>query len=224
MILLEKETNWEIFSTLLTAVATVGLVVVGFRQTKIQKTQTDIQNKALKISLLEQRLQCFYHINDMRLSFLTPSDLSNKIAFYNTGSGAYNLSDVIKKLDRVLSDFSKAVANSKYLFSVEQYDYLVPLISEIGLLFIEHKKIYFNSIYIQALAKDGNKEAQKKLSIINTWVQSVVKGDDISEKNLCEILDVNYEQYAKRKQKIIKKFSNEMFFATFDEYLNVKQV
>lgn len=216
--------SWEIFSTLLTAIATVGLVVVGFRQTKIQKTQTDIQNKALKISLLEQRLQCFYHINDMRSSFLTPSDISNKIAFYNTGSGAYNLSEVIKKLDSALNDFSKAVANSKYLFSVEHYDYLESLLYEIELLFIEHKKIYFNLVYIQILANDGNKEAQQKLFTINTWVKDVAQGGDIPEKNLFEILGVNYEQYAKRQQKLIEKFSNKKFFATFDEYLNVKKV
>ena len=103
---------WETFSTLLTAIATIGLVIIGFRQTKIQKTQTDIQNKALKISLLEQRLQCFYHINNMCSIFLIPSDLSNKIAFYNTGSGAYGLSDVIKELDKTLIEFSKAVLDS----------------------------------------------------------------------------------------------------------------
>lgn len=216
--------TWEIFSTLLTAIATVGLVIVGFRQTKIQKTQTDIQNKALKISLLEQRLQCFYHISNMCSVFLIPSDLSNKIAFYNTGSGAYGISDVIKKLDDTLTDFSKAVDNSKYLFSVEQYNYLAPLVSEIGLLFAEHKKIYFNSIYIQALAKDGDKEAQQKVSIIDIWVKDVANGGNIPEKNLFEILDVDYEQCAKRQQKIIEKFSNKIFFATFDEYLNVNKI
>lgn len=215
---------WETFSTLLTAIATIGLVIIGFRQTKIQKTQTDIQNKALKISLLEQRLQCFYHINNMCSIFLIPSDLSNKIAFYNTGSGAYGLSDVIKELDKTLIDFSKAVLDSKYLFSIEQYNYLAPLVFEIGLLFAEHKKIYFNSIYIQALAEDGHKEAQQKVSVINTWVKSIAKGGNIPEKDLFEILGVDYEQCTKRQKKIIEKFSNKAFFDTFDKYLSVSKV
>ena len=216
--------NWVTFSTLLTAIATLGLVVIGFRQTKIQKTQTDIQNKALKISLLEQRLQCFYHINDMRSFFLTPSDLSNKIGFYNTGSGAYNISDIVKKIDEALTNFSKAVLNSKYLFSIKQYNYLAPLVFEIGLLFTEHKKIYYKSIYIQALARDGDKEAKQKVSTIDALVKSVVKGDDIPEKDLFEIWDVDYEQYAKRQQKITEKFSNTAFFDAFDEYLNVDKI
>ncbi len=216
--------SWEIFSTLLTAIATVGLVIVGFRQTKIQKTQTDIQNKALKISLLEQRLQCFYNINSMRSYFLIPSDLSNKIGFYNTGSGAYGISDVIKNSDEALTNFSKAVHNSKYLFSVEQYNYLEPLISEIGLFFAENKKIYFNTLYIQASAKAGDKKAQQKVSIIDTWVKNVVKGGNISEKNLLEILDINYEQYIEQQQKIIEKFSSTTFFDTFNEYLNVDKI
>lgn len=50
--------SWGTFSTLLTAIATLGLVVIGFRQTKIQKTQTDIQNKALKISFLPVDIYC----------------------------------------------------------------------------------------------------------------------------------------------------------------------
>ena len=214
---------WETFSTLLTAIATIGLVIIGFRQTKIQKTQTDIQNKALKISLLEQRLQCFYHINNMCSIFLIPSDLSNKIAFYNTGSGAYGLSDVIKELDKTLIDFSKAVLDSKYLFSIEQYNYLAPLVFEIGLLFAEHKKIYFNSIYIQALAEDGHKEAQQ-VSVINTWIKSIAKGGNIPGKDLFEILGVDYEQCTKRQKKIIEKFSNKAFFDTFDKYLSVSKI
>lgn len=216
--------NWGTVSTVLSAVATMGLVVIGFGQTKIQKTQTDIQNKALKISLLEQRLQCFYCINNMRSYFLIPSDLSNKIGFYNTGSGAYGISDVIKNSDEALTNFSKAVHNSKYLFSVEHYNYLEPLISEIGLLFTENKKIYFNTLYIQASAKDGDKKAQQKVSIIDTWVKNVVKGGDISEKNLLEILDIDYTRYIEQQQKIIAKFSNTTFFDTFNEYLNVDKV
>ncbi len=216
--------TWEIFSTLLTAIATIGLFIIGFRQTKIQKTQADIQNKALKISLLEQRLQCFYHINDMRSYFLMPSDLSNKIGFYNTGSGAYDISDIVKKLDETLTDFSKAVHNSKYLFSIEQYNYLAPLIFEIGLLFAENKKIYFNLLYIQALANNENEKAQKKIAIIGAMVQNVAAGGNIQEKDLFDILDMNYEQYIGLQKKIIDKFSNTAFFDTFDEYLNVDKV
>lgn len=216
--------TWEIFSTLLTAIATIGLFIIGFRQTKIQKTQADIQNKALKISLLEQRLQCFYHINDMRSYFLMPSDLSNKIGFYNTGSGAYDISDIVKKLDETLTDFSKAVHNSKYLFSIEQYNYLAPLVFEIGLLFAENKKIYFNLLYTKALANNENEKAQKKVAIIGAMVQNVAAGGNIQEKDLFDILDMNYEQYIGRQKKIIDKFSNTAFFDAFDEYLNVDKV
>ena len=48
--------DWNIVGIVLTTVATFGLVIIGFRQTQIQKTQTDIENKALKISLLERLL------------------------------------------------------------------------------------------------------------------------------------------------------------------------
>ena len=120
-------------------------------------------------------------------------------------------------------DFSKAVLDSKYLFSIEQYNYLAPLVFEIGLLFAEHKKIYFNSIYIQALAEDGHKEAQQ-VSVINTWIKSIAKGGNIPGKDLFEILGVDYEQCTKRQKKIIEKFSNKAFFDTFDKYLSVSKI
>ena len=47
--------DWNIVGIVLTTVATFGLVIIGFRQTQIQKTQTDIQNKALKINFCKKQ-------------------------------------------------------------------------------------------------------------------------------------------------------------------------
>lgn len=96
--------DWNIVGIVLTTVATFGLVIIGFRQTQIQKTQTDIQNKALKISLLEQRIQCLNDINNVRSSFLVPKEIVNRINFYNTGSGAYTISDIMKSQDSYICD------------------------------------------------------------------------------------------------------------------------
>lgn len=108
--------DWNIVGIVLTTVATFGLVIIGFRQTQIQKTQTDIQNKALKISLLEQRIQCLNDINNVRSSFLVPKEIVNRINFYNTGSGAYTISDIMKSQDSYISNYIKAIKNSKYVF------------------------------------------------------------------------------------------------------------
>lgn len=157
------EIDWNIVGVILTALATIGLVVIGFRQTKIQKTQTNIQNKALKISLLEQRLQCLHDINNARSSFLIPRELANRISFYNTGSGGYIVSDNMKAQDISIANFIRATEDSKYLFSNYHYDYLKTMIGDLSNILAINKEVIFKANFIANLdTNEPNEKKQKK--------------------------------------------------------------
>jgi len=213
--------DWSVWGAVLTAIATFGLVVIGFRQTKIQKTQTDIQNKALKISLLEQRLQCLNDINNMRSSFLIPRDIANKIGFYNTGSGSYNLSDITKTMDASLYTFVKAVENSKYLFSCKHYDYLKTTFIDLSTLLMINKEMLFKTNFITNMnASELNQEKQKILHIL----RQAIDKNEILERETFEVLGMDYNQYMEITNRLTEKFSNEQFFASFDEYLNIGNI
>ena len=213
--------DWNIVGIVLTTVATFGLVIIGFRQTQIQKTQTDIQNKALKISLLEQRIQCLNDINNVRSSFLVPKEIVNRINFYNTGSGAYTISDIMKSQDSYISNYVKAIKNSKYLFSNKQHDYLHTTIDDISNLLAINKELLFKSNFIVNLNNEENNEKKRKILVLK---ERAINNNEILEKELFEILHVNYKQYTEITNRLIKNFSNEEFFASFDEYLDVGNI
>ena len=213
--------EWNIAGIVLTTIATFGLVIIGFRQTQIQKTQTDIQNKALKISLLEQRIQCLNDINNVRSSFLVPKEIVNRINFYNTGSGAYTISDIMKSQDSSISNYIKAIKNSKYLFSKEQHDYLHKTISDISNLLAINKELLFKSNFIVNLSNDENNAKKQKILVLK---EKAINNNEILEKELFEILQVDYQQYIETTNRLIENFSNEQFFASFDEYLDVGNI
>ena len=213
--------EWNIAGIVLTTIATFGLVIIGFRQTQIQKTQTDIQNKALKISLLEQRIQCLNDINNVRSSFLVPKEIVNRINFYNTGSGAYTISDIMKSQDSSISNYIKAIKNSKYLFSKEQHDYLHKTINDISNLLAINKELLFKSNFIVNLSNDENNAKKQKILVLK---ERVINNNEILEKELFEILQVDYQQYIETTNRLIENFSNEQFFASFDEYLDVGNI
>ena len=213
--------DWNIVGIVLTTVATFGLVIIGFRQTQIQKTQTDIQNKALKISLLEQRIQCLNDINNVRSSFLVPKEIVNRINFYNTGSGAYTISDIMKSQDSYISNYIKAIKNSKYLFSNKQHDYLHATINDISNLLAINKELLFKSNFIVNLSNEENNEKKRKILVLK---ERAINNNEILEKELFEILQVDYKQYTETTKRLIKNFSNEEFFASFDEYLDVGNI
>ena len=213
--------DWNIVGIVLTTVATFGLVIIGFRQTQIQKTQTDIQNKALKISLLEQRIQCLNDINNVRSSFLVPKEIVNRINFYNTGSGAYTISDIMKSQDTYISNYVKAIKNSKYLFSNKQHDYLHTTINDISNLLAINKELLFKSNFIVNLSNEENNEKKRKILVLK---ERAINNNEILEKELFEILQVDYKQYTEITNRLIENFSNEEFFASFDEYLDVGNI
>ena len=213
--------DWNIVGIVLTTVATFGLVIIGFRQTQIQKTQTDIQNKALKISLLEQRIQCLNDINNVRSSFLVPKEIVNRINFYNTGSGAYTISDIMKSQDSYISNYIKAIKNSKYLFSNKQHDYLQATINDISNLLAINKELLFKSNFIVNLSNEENDEKKRKILVLK---ERAINNNEILEKELFEILQVDYKQYTETTNRLIENFSNEEFFASFDEYLDVGNI
>ena len=213
--------DWNIVGIVLTTVATFGLVIIGFRQTQIQKTQTDIQNKALKISLLEQRIQCLNDINNVRSSFLVPKEIVNRINFYNTGSGAYTISDIMKSQDSYISNYIKAIKNSKYLFSNKQHDYLHTTINDISNLLAINKELLFKSNFIVNLSNEENNEKKRKILVLK---EKAINNNEILEKELFEILQVDYKQYTEITNRLIENFSNEEFFASFDEYLDVGNI
>ena len=213
--------EWDIIGVVLTTIATFGLVIIGFRQTQIQKTQTDIQNKALKISLLEQRIECLNDINNVRSSFLVPKEIVNRINFYNTGSGAYTISDIMKSQDASISNYIKAIKNSKYLFSNEQHDYLHKTISDISNLLAINKELLFKSNFIVNLNSNENNAKKQKILILK---EKAINNNEILDEELFEILQVDYKQYTEITNRLIKNFSNEQFFASFDEYLNVGSI
>ncbi len=213
--------EWNIVGIVLTTIATFGLVIIGFRQTQIQKTQTDIQNKALKISLLEQRIQCLNDINNVRSSFLVPKEIVNRINFYNTGSGAYTISDIMKSQDSSISNYIKAIKNSKYLFSKEQHDYLHKTINDISNLLAINKELLFKSNFIVNLSNDENNAKKQKILVLK---EKAINNNEILEKELFEILQVDYQQYTETTNRLIENFSNEQFFASFDEYLDVGNI
>ena len=215
------EIDWNIVGVILTALATIGLVVIGFRQTKIQKTQTDIQNKALKTSILEQRLQCLNDINNMRSSFLIPRDIANKIGFYNTAMGTYNLSDITKTMDASLYTFVKSVENSKYLFSENHYNYLKTTFNDLSNLFLINKEVLFKTNLID---NSNNNEFYEKSQKIESLRNHAISTNEILEKELMEVLEIDYNQYLEITNRLIEKFSNEEFFATFDEYLDIGKI
>lgn len=213
--------EWNIVGIVLTTIATFGLVIIGFRQTQIQKTQTDIQNKALKISLLEQRIQCLNDINNVRSSFLVPKEIVNRINFYNTGSGAYTISDIMKSQDSSISNYIKAIKNSKYLFSKEQHDYLHKTIKDVSNLLAINKELLFKSNFIVNLSNDENNAKKQKILVLK---ERAINNNEILEKELFEILQVDYQQYIETTNRLIKNFSNDQFFASFDEYLDVGNI
>ena len=215
------EIDWNIVGVILTALATIGLVVIGFRQTKIQKTQTNIQNKALKTSLLEQRLQCLHDINNTRSSFLIPRELANRISFYNTGSGGYSISDNMKAQDISISNFIRAVEDTKYLFSKYHYDYLKTMIGDISYILAIYKEVLFKTILID---NSNNNEFYEKRQKIESLRNHAISTNEILEKELMEVLEIDYNQYLEITNRLIEKFSNEEFFATFDEYLDIAHI
>ncbi len=210
--------DWSIWSAVLTAIATFGLVVIGFRQTKIQKTQTNIQNKALKTSLLEQRLQCLHDINNTRSSFLIPRELANRISFYNTGSGGYSISDNMKAQDISISNFIRAVEDTKYLFSKYHYDYLKTMIGDISYILAIYKEVLFKTIFID---NSNNNEFYEKKQKLMSLRNHAISTNEILEKELMEVLEIDYNQYTEITNRLIQKFSNEDFFNSFDEYLDI---
>lgn len=213
--------DWSIWSAVLTAIATFGLVVIGFRQTKIQKTQTDMQNKALKISLLEQRLQCLHDINNARSSFLIPKDIANRISFYNTGSGCYNISDVMKTQDALVFNFIKAVENSKYLFSVKEYNYLKETTEDISNLLAINKEVLFRTNFVTHSNDIRDDEKKQKLL---SFLEHAIRKNEILEREMFEVLNMDYNQYMEITNRLTEKFSNEQFFVSFDEYLNIGNI
>lgn len=213
--------DWNIVGVIATAIATCGLVIIGWRQSGIQKTQTDIQNKALKISLLEQRLQCLNDINNIRSSFLIPKDIANKVGFYNTGSGAYNISDITKTMDASLCTYVKSVENSKYLFSEKHYNYLKTTFSDLSNLLLINKEVLFKTNFIANI--DNNVLDDEKQKILHLIKQAIYK-NEILEKELFEVLALDYNQYLEISNRLIEKFSNEEFFTSFDEYLDIDKV
>ena len=213
--------DWSVWGAVLTAIATFGLVVIGFRQTKIQKTQTDMQNKALKISLLEQRLQCLHDINNARSSFLIPKDIANRISFYNTGSGCYNISDVMKTQDALVFNFIKAVENSKYLFSVKEYNYLKETTEDISNLLAINKEVLFRTNFITHSNDIRDDEKKQKLL---AFLEHAIRKNEILEREMFEVLNMDYNQYIEITNRLIEKFSDKQFFASFDEYLNIGNI
>lgn len=212
------EIDWNIVGVILTALATIGLVVIGFRQTKIQKNQTNIQNKALKISLLEQRLQCLHDINNARSSFLIPRELANRISFYNTGSGGYSISDNMKAQDKSIANFIRATEDSKYLFSNYHYEYLKTMIGDLSNLLAINKEVIFKANFIANLDTNEPNEKKQKIAFL---IKHAISTNEILEKELMEVLEIDYNQYLEISNRLIEKFSNEEFFATFDEYLDI---
>lgn len=215
------EIDWNIVGVILTALATIGLVVIGFRQTQIQKTQTNIQNKALKTSLLEQRLQCLHDINNTRSSFLIPRELANRISFYNTATGTYTLTDSIKQQDVFISNFIRAVEDTKYLFSKYHYDYLNTMIGDLSNILAINKEVIFKANFIANLDTNEPNEKKQKIAFL---INHAISTNEILEKELMEILEVDYNQYIEISNRLIEKFSNEEFFATFDEYLDIAHI
>lgn len=213
--------DWSIWSAVLTAIATFGLVVIGFRQTKIQKNQTNIQNKALKTSLLEQRLQCLHDINNARSSFLIPRELANRISFYNTGSGGYSVSDNMKAQDISIANFIRATEDSKYLFSNYHYDYLKTMIGDLSNILAINKEVIFKANFIANLDSNEPNEKKQKIAFL---INHAISTNEILEKELMEVLEIDYNQYTEITNRLVEKFSNEEFFATFDEYLDIGKV
>ena len=39
-----------------------------------------------------------------------------------------------------------------------------------------------------------------------------------------EVLEIDYNQYTEITNRLVEKFSNEEFFATFDEYLDIAHI
>ena len=54
--------------------------------------------------------------------------------------------------------------------------------------------------------------------------ERVINNNEILEKELFEILQVDYQQYIETTNRLIENFSNEQFFASFDEYLDVGNI
>lgn len=206
----------DVFSTFITAITTVGLVIIAFRQNGIQKTQTQIQSKSLKISMLEQRLDCLYNINSTRADFLTPPNLSNIIGFYNTGSNAYTIQEFIQHADKKLVNFSKAVENSKYLFSEKHYNYLQDIRSNLLTFNVYNKQFLF--IFNSLIQDTNNPNYFNICKELEKIITNIGKGT-FDEKKLFELCLIDYDNYNSIREGIIQKFSNEEFFSSFGKYL-----
>ena len=170
---------------------------------------------------MEQRLQCLHDINNTRSSFLIPRELANRISFYNTATGTYTLTDSIKQQDIFISNFIRATEDSKYLFSNYHYDYLKTMIGDLSNILAINKEVIFKANFIANLDTNEPNEKRQKIESLRNHAIST---NEILEKELMEVLEIDYNQYLEITNRLIEKFSNEEFFATFDEYLDIGKV
>ena len=84
-----------------------------------------------------------------------------------------------------------------------------------------NKELLFKSNFIVNLSNEENNEKKRKILVLK---ERAINNNEILEKELFEILQVDYKQYTEITNRLIENFSNEEFFASFDEYLDVGNI
>ena len=82
-------------------------------------------------------------------------------------------------------------------------------------------RFLFKSNFIVNLSNEENNEKKRKILVLK---ERAINNNEILEKELFEILQVDYKQYTEITNRLIENFSNEEFFASFDEYLDVGNI
>lgn len=211
--------SWVNMSTIVSAIATFGLVCISWRQTKIQQTQTKIQQQAVKISLLEQRLACLACINATKAAFAL---VDSRVSFYNTAIGLQSGKETLLDQDKIFKAFSNAVLHSKYLFSISHYQQLDKMNKNIQrydlLIKALNLEMQFSDI-IKRETKDGTLEnlGEKMMKLVNSG--------SYSEKKMAILLGISENsEYLILLASLQKDFADEVFFNSFDEYMDVTSI
>ncbi len=221
--------NSNEWAVLLTAIATIFLAIVGgiqiwilLRQTKIQKTQTDIQNNALDRTLLEQRLKCFGYILDAKAFFQNTNSIGS---IYASLIFPNNNKESIQNLDKNLSGFISEVRKSKYLFSEYQYEKLNQIVPKAK----KYSELFKEYIFcMEFLRYDVDEKKPEALKIKNSMIELIKDSMQTNTIDMIKFLKLFpyrcTEEMIKLIEQIQKEFDDEEFFNSFDKYLNINKI
>ena len=203
-------------------VSTFLLVLIGCVQAFILKRQTKMQEQAVKIALLENRMECLSVINEVR-SMVKNSDTN--IGFLNGYLGCFSQEDSIRYLDALNSRFLIASMNAKHLFSEEISQKLLVFSGFLRNFNFGVKRYFADMRMLNEKAQSGDISAQRSMANLAEKSFKMLNVESSTERELLILSGFSENHpYLIALNKLKDVFSDETFFEKLLPYVDVHNI